>query len=69
MAAIKQAQTLLCEVIEDPSISPIIRDNAESKYQLLEESKKYYYWLKSLVKSIRTGEIYEFLPKDPPESN
>ena len=69
MAAIKQAQTLLCEVIEDTSVSPIIRDNAESKYQLLEESKKYYYWLKSLVKSIRTGEIYEFLPKDPPESN
>ncbi len=69
MAAIKQAQTLLCEVLEDTSVSPIIRDNAESKYQLLEESKKYYQWLKRLVKSIRTGEIYEFLPKDPPKNN
>ncbi|MBO1002546.1 choline uptake/conversion transcriptional regulator CudC [Pseudogracilibacillus auburnensis] len=69
MAAIRQAQILLNEVIKDSSVSSIIREDAEKKARLLEDSKKYYRWLKRLVKSIRSGEIYEFLPKDPPETN
>lgn len=69
MAAIQQAQLLLNQVIEDQTISTIIREDAEKKARLLEDSKKYYRWLKRLVKSIRSGEIYEFLPKDSEPDN
>lgn len=65
LSAINEAEVLLKNVMEDKSISSIIREDAKEKYQLLEQSKKYYHWLKRLVKSIRSGEIYEFLPKDP----
>lgn len=67
MNAINNAQSLLADVIEDKEISPIIREDAEKKIRLLEDSKRYYNWLERLVQSIRSGEIYEFLPKDPPK--
>lgn len=64
MSAIAQSQALLSDIIADDEISSIIKDDAENKYRLLDESKKYYLWLRKLVKSIRSGEIYDFLPID-----
>lgn len=64
LQGIAEAQPLLIKVMENQAISPIIREDAEKKFQLLEESKKYYRWLERLVKTFRSGEIYEFLPID-----
>lgn len=64
MEAIKQAQSSLTEVMDDDNISAEIRDEATSHYHLLENSKVYYRWLNKLVASIRSEEIFEFLPKE-----
>lgn len=64
LTAIAASEALLTEVIADDDVSSIIREDAEKKLHQLEESTKYYYWLKKLVKSIRSGEIYDFLPID-----
>src|SRR5690625_1266867 len=62
LQAIKESQILLVEIMEDKEISTIIKEDAEKKHHQLEESKKYYHWLEQLVKSVRSGEIYDFLP-------
>lgn len=67
MAAIKEAEGNLAEIFEDDSVSNEIRDEAKAHYNMLENSKVYYRWLERLVTSIRNEEIFEFLPKNPPE--
>ncbi|KKE78495.1 GbsR/MarR family transcriptional regulator [Oceanobacillus caeni] len=64
MEAIAEAEKLLLEIYEDESISEDIRDEAKKNYDLLDQSKVYYRWLEKLVESIRTEEIYTFLPKE-----
>lgn len=64
MEAIGQAEKLLLEIYEDESISKDIRDEAKDNYELLNQSKVYYRWVEKLVESIRTEEIYTFLPKE-----
>lgn len=64
MEAIKFAQLDLQEIFEDDTIAADIRDEAKTVYDLLESSKVYYRWLDRLTASIRSGEIFEFLPKD-----
>ncbi|WP_270179795.1 choline uptake/conversion transcriptional regulator CudC [Alkalihalobacillus sp. CinArs1] len=65
MEAIEEAQEEFIEVIKDSSSTPEIVAEAKSYYDQLEESKTYYRWLENLVESIRSGQIFEFLPKDP----
>src|SRR5699024_5694491 len=67
MTALVEAQEMLTNVIKDTTVSSIIREDAEEKYKLLEDSRKYYTWLIRLAKSVRSGEIYEFLPKEAEE--
>lgn len=67
--AAQQAKKLLLEVVNDESISSIIRKDAEKKLAQVEASVDYYHWLNRLVKSIRNGEIYEFIPKYPENKN
>ncbi|MBA2176002.1 GbsR/MarR family transcriptional regulator [Halobacillus locisalis] len=62
--AIEEAQEDFIEAIKDPASTPDIVANAKKYYDQLEESKTYYHWLEDLVASIRSGEIFEFLPKD-----
>ncbi|MFD1347780.1 choline uptake/conversion transcriptional regulator CudC [Oceanobacillus caeni] len=64
MEAIAEAEKLLLEIYEDESISEDIRDEAKKNYDLLDQSKVYYRWLEKLVESIRTEEIYTFIPKE-----
>lgn len=64
MEAIAKAEILLLEIYEDESISNDIRNEAKKDYDLLNQSKVYYRWLEKLVESIRTEEIYTFLPKE-----
>lgn len=62
--AIREAEIHLKEIFEDQTISESIRTEAKEHFELIENSKTYYYWLESLVASIRNGEIFDFLPKD-----
>lgn len=64
MEAINQAQLQLSEVVEDKASSLQDSDRAKKTYDQLEDSKTYYNWLASLVSSIRSEEIFDFLPKD-----
>ncbi|WP_377887986.1 choline uptake/conversion transcriptional regulator CudC [Alkalihalobacillus sp. R86527] len=67
MEAIEEAQEDFIEVIKDSNSTPEIVAEAKTYYDQLEESKTYYRWLDDLVESIRSGKIFEFLPKDPQE--
>ncbi|MRG87591.1 choline uptake/conversion transcriptional regulator CudC [Salinibacillus xinjiangensis] len=62
MEAIKEAQEDLINVIKESS-EPDVVTEAKKYYDQLEESKTYYNWLEDLVASIRSGKIFEFLPK------
>lgn len=63
LSAIAKAQDILTDVMENSELSSVIKEDAERKYRMLKESEKYYQWLGRLVQSIRSGEIYNFLPK------
>ncbi|MDC3414560.1 choline uptake/conversion transcriptional regulator CudC [Terrihalobacillus insolitus] len=67
MEAIKRAEVELVEIFEDDTVSIEIRDEAKAHYEMIENSKVYYRWLERLTASIRSEEIFEFLPKNPPE--
>lgn len=64
MAAIKEAQEDFINVIKDSASTQETVAEAKTYYDQLEESKTYYQWLEDLVASIRTGKIFEFLPKN-----
>ncbi|TKD69218.1 choline uptake/conversion transcriptional regulator CudC [Pseudalkalibacillus hwajinpoensis] len=64
MEAIEEAQEDFIEVIKDSNSTSEIVAKAKTYYDQLEESKAYYHWLEDLVESIRSGKIFEFLPKD-----
>ncbi|GFZ87030.1 HTH-type transcriptional repressor GbsR [Compostibacillus humi] len=63
MDAVKKAEPILIEIVNDETVSNDIREEAKKHVALLEKSKLYYHWLEELVESVRTGEIYNFLPK------
>ncbi|WP_017470432.1 choline uptake/conversion transcriptional regulator CudC [Amphibacillus jilinensis] len=63
MDAIKEAQSLLSDVEQDGTANATDIDHAREVYKQLEESKTYYHWLADLVASIRSEEIFSFLPK------
>ncbi|TRM11679.1 GbsR/MarR family transcriptional regulator [Lentibacillus cibarius] len=63
MEAIKQAEFELDQIIEDEKVSAELVDEARAVYEQLNLSKTYYCWLERLVASIRSEEIFEFLPK------
>ncbi|MCA0970457.1 GbsR/MarR family transcriptional regulator [Halobacillus litoralis] len=65
LEATEEAQEDFIEVIKDSNSTPDIVAEAKKYYDQLEESKKYYRWLNSLVDSIRSGDIFDFLPKEP----
>ena len=64
MEAIKEAQEDFINVIKDSTSTPDMVATAKKYYDQLEESKTYYHWLEDLVASIKSGKIFEFIPKD-----
>lgn len=64
MEAIEESQEEFINIMKDSTSTPGIVAEAKQYYDQLEESKTYYHWLDDLVASIRSGEIFEFLPKD-----
>ncbi|MEN1967398.1 GbsR/MarR family transcriptional regulator [Lentibacillus sp. N15] len=69
MEAVNQAQADMQEILEDDTVTADIRKEVQTDYDLLESSKVYYHWLERLTASIRTGEIFKFLPKNPEDED
>src|SRR5699024_11126744 len=67
--AIKEAEGKFLEIINDPAISDEIKVEAQEHYELITRSKDFYYWLEKLVKSIRSEELFDFLPVDSDDKN
>jgi|SRR5690625_269302 len=64
MEAVSQAEEYLQKVIEDEEVSNKVREQAKEQFDLINKSKVYYNWLERLTHSVKTGEIFEFLPKE-----
>ncbi|MFD2705948.1 choline uptake/conversion transcriptional regulator CudC [Salibacterium lacus] len=62
--SIQEAQELLAEIIDDDNVSPVLQEEAEEAYHIMENSKTYYSWLNKLVEKIETGEIFDLIPID-----
>lgn len=67
MEAIEESQEEFIDIIKDPASTADVVAEAKQFYDQLEDSKAYYHWLDDLVESIRSGRIFEFLPKDQPD--
>lgn len=66
--AIQQAEFELDQIFEDEHVSEEFVEEARKIYHQLDQSKNYYRWLERLVASIRSEEIFDFLPKYPEEN-
>lgn len=67
--SIEEAENLLNEVIDDKNVSDELRNEAKEQFDLINHSKEYYYWLNRLANSVKTGEIFAFLPKESKKDN
>lgn len=65
MAAIHEAKEHLQAVMDDETVSEEVKNEAQEYYTLIDHSRVYYNWLEKLTRSVKTGEIFSFLPKDP----
>ncbi|MBO0993286.1 choline uptake/conversion transcriptional regulator CudC [Bacillus sp. SD088] len=57
-------EKILNDIIASDDVSAETKDIAKEYIELFEESKIYYKWLGRLSDTIRSGEIFEFLPKE-----
>lgn len=64
LEAIQEAEVYLTDIANDEKVSEDIRKEAKDHIELLDQSKVYYKWLSRLVDSIKSEEIFEFLPKE-----
>lgn len=64
-AAIREAKEYLQTVIDDENTSEELRKEAQDHYALIDQSRVYYNWLEKLTRSVKSGEIFSFLPKEP----
>lgn len=65
LTAIREAEFELDQIFEDEGISEEMLQKAREIYNQIEESKVYYRWLERLVASVRSQEIFKFIPKNP----
>src|SRR5690625_364809 len=62
--AVREAEVYLQRVMEDKQVSDDLRERAKEHFELVNNSKIYYRWLERLTNSVKTGEIFSFLPKE-----
>lgn len=67
MTAIQEAKAHLQSVLEDDTVSEDVKNEAQEYYKLIDHSRVYYNWLEQLTHSVKSGEIFSFLPKEPLE--
>ncbi|WP_018924984.1 choline uptake/conversion transcriptional regulator CudC [Salsuginibacillus kocurii] len=68
LQAIRSAQDQLSAIMESNDISAETYNEANEVYEVLENSKPYYYWLQRMATMIRSGEIFDIVPLHPPEN-
>lgn len=66
IVAIQEAEQYLQEVIDDKEVSEDVRDEAMEHFELINNSRTYYRWIEKLANSVKSGEIFSFLPKEEP---
>ncbi|WP_085524414.1 choline uptake/conversion transcriptional regulator CudC [Tuberibacillus sp. Marseille-P3662] len=64
LEAISHAQVRLQDVIDSKETPDPFKQEAQDMLEQFEDSKPYYYWLKKLVHSIETGELFKYIPFD-----
>ncbi|WP_085520570.1 choline uptake/conversion transcriptional regulator CudC [Tuberibacillus sp. Marseille-P3662] len=64
LEAISHAQARLQKVIDSNDAPNASKEKAQDIFQQFEESKPYYYWLKKLVNSIESGDLFKYIPFD-----
>ena len=64
LTAVREAEEYFQEVMENSEVSNEIREQAKEYFVLVNHSKVYYRWLERLARSVKTGEIFSFLPKE-----
>lgn len=65
LTAIQEAEFELGKIFEDKDVSEEMLLEAREIYNQIEESKVYYRWLEHLVASVRSQEIFKFIPQNP----
>ncbi|PSL42425.1 DNA-binding transcriptional regulator GbsR (MarR family) [Salsuginibacillus halophilus] len=68
LESIREAQQQVNEVLNDEAIDEDVKKEAEEMHQILEDSKPYYYWLNRLAAMVRSGEIFDVIPFEKPNS-
>lgn len=69
LTAILEAELELDQLFEEEDISEELLQKAREIYHQIEESKVYYHWLERLVTSVRSREIFKFIPQNPENEN
>ena len=64
LKAVEEAEAYLQEVMQNEQVSEALRNQAQAQFDLIEHSKVYYRWLNRLADSVKTGDIFSFLPKE-----
>src|SRR5699024_9174395 len=65
LMAIQEAEFELDQIFEDEDVSEEMLQEAREIYHQIEESKVYYRKLERVVASVRSQEIFNFIPQKP----
>src|SRR5699024_6380407 len=66
LVAVNEAEHAMQGQMNDEPAADAIREQAKEHYELISNSKVYYRWLERLANSVKSGEIFSFLPKEEP---
>lgn len=66
LEAVQEAKVYLQEVTDNEHVSDEIKNQANDFHTLINNSQVYYKWLERLTNSVKSGEIFSFLPKEDP---
>lgn len=64
LQAIEKATEQLNSLVENPDVPDALHRKAKKDLQLLEESTKYYLWLKKLIHAFRSKEMFKMIEED-----
>src|SRR5699024_3685965 len=63
--AIPEAEYEVDQILEDGEVCEEMLQEGRETYHQIEESKVYYRWLERLVGSVRSQEVFNFIPQHP----
>ncbi|WP_129600135.1 choline uptake/conversion transcriptional regulator CudC [Anaerophilus nitritogenes] len=62
LEAISMVEENLKDVLKDSKANETIKEEAKYYCQQLEKSKEYYFWLERLSESVKSGDIFKYIP-------